>query len=52
MLYRADPFQIDLLIESQASGRSLVITDNCWIYATRRSLEMTCGSHFQTCVAA
>jgi hypothetical protein len=26
MLYRADPFQIDLLIESQASGRSLVIT--------------------------
>jgi hypothetical protein len=26
MLYRADPFQIDLLIESQASGRSVVVT--------------------------
>ncbi len=26
MLYRADPFQIDLLIESQADGRSVVVT--------------------------
>jgi len=26
LLYRADPFQIDLLIESQASGRSVVVT--------------------------
>jgi hypothetical protein len=26
MLYRADPFQIDLLIESQAGGRSVVVT--------------------------
>jgi hypothetical protein len=26
MLYRADPFQIDLLIESQAGGRSIVVT--------------------------
>src|SRR6266850_560125 len=26
MLYRSDPFQIDLLIESQASGRSVVVT--------------------------
>lgn len=25
MLYRADPFQIDLLIESQAGGRSIVV---------------------------
>ena len=26
MLYRADPFQIDLLIEPQAGGRSVVVT--------------------------
>jgi len=26
IFYRADPFQIDLLIESQASGRSVVVT--------------------------
>ncbi len=26
MLYRADPFQIDLLIESQAGGRNIVVT--------------------------
>jgi hypothetical protein len=26
MLYRADPFQIDLLIEPQAEGRSVVVT--------------------------
>jgi len=26
MLYRADPFQIDLLIETQAGGRSVVVT--------------------------
>ena len=26
MFYRADPFQIDLLIESQADGRSVVVT--------------------------
>jgi hypothetical protein len=26
MLYRADPFQIDLLIESHAGGRSIVVT--------------------------
>ena len=26
LLYRADPFQIDLLIESQAGGRSVVVT--------------------------
>jgi hypothetical protein len=26
MLYRAGPFQIDLLIESQASGRNMVVT--------------------------
>jgi len=26
MLYRADPFQIDFLIESQAGGRSIVVT--------------------------
>jgi len=26
MLFRADPFQIDLLIESQAGGRSIVVT--------------------------
>jgi hypothetical protein len=26
MLYRADPFQIDLLIESQTGGRSIVVT--------------------------
>ncbi len=26
MLYRADPFQIDLLIESQVGGRSVVVT--------------------------
>ena len=26
LLYRADPFQIDLLIESQADGRSVVVT--------------------------
>lgn len=26
MLYRADPFQIDLLIESHAGGRSMVVT--------------------------
>ena len=26
MLYRADPFQTDLLIESQADGRSVVVT--------------------------
>jgi hypothetical protein len=26
MLYRADPFQIDLLIESQAGGRKIVVT--------------------------
>ena len=26
ILYRADPFQIDLLIESQAGGRSVVVT--------------------------
>ncbi len=27
MLYRADPFQIDLLIESQAGGRNIVVTE-------------------------
>jgi hypothetical protein len=26
MLYRADPFQIDLLIEPQVGGRSVVVT--------------------------
>jgi hypothetical protein len=26
MVYRADPFQIDLLIESQTGGRSVVVT--------------------------
>jgi len=26
LLYRADPFQIDLLIESQAGGRNIVVT--------------------------
>ena len=57
MLYRADPFQIDLLIEFQVGGRSVVVTgqllDLRHPEIVGHDLRVTlCGSHFQTCMAA
>ena len=52
VLYRADPFQIDLQIDSSPEISKSSSPDNCWVHAIRKSWGETWRSFLRTCTGA